>query len=128
MKNKKGFTLVELLAVICILASLSTFALLSYVRIQNSALQNLYNNKITIIENAAYKYGSQNKDDVFEHPENYDNLPISKLIELGIIESDYENKDALQNPITKNPMSEKITISYNKDTLKIEVQIKNKTH
>ncbi len=123
--KKKGFTLVELLVVIVILGLLITFGVIAYVRIQKSANERLYESKISAIEIAAYKYGEEYKDDVFLRPEEYVNIPISRLITYGYITSDYEIKNALKNPVTKEEMTETITIKY--ENLKIAVTI-NKTN
>ena len=49
MKNKKGFTLTELLAVIVILAIIIAIAVPSYMKIKKNIDENNYNNKINLI-------------------------------------------------------------------------------
>ena len=57
---KKGFTLVELLAVIAILSVIMSVALFSVIRVRNDSLENIVDTKIDLIEQAAILYGQEN--------------------------------------------------------------------
>ena len=57
---KKGFTLVELLAVITILSVVMSVALFSVISIRNDSLENIVDTKIDLIEQAAILYGQEN--------------------------------------------------------------------
>jgi type IV pilus assembly protein PilA len=65
MKNK-GFTLVELLAVITILALLITIAVPSVTTISNKIQKKMYCSKIDFIETAAKLYGEDRRDSFSE--------------------------------------------------------------
>lgn len=58
--KKGGFTLVELLAVICILALLMAIVIPSSIKLSNKVKNNAYNTKIELIEKAALNYGHSN--------------------------------------------------------------------
>ena len=60
MKNKKGFTLVELLVVVVVIAILAGVALVSYGRVQRDANDNTRGGNATIIAEALEKYYDQN--------------------------------------------------------------------
>lgn len=57
--NKKGFTLVELIAVIAILAILIVMIAPGYMAIRKRVLENTLETKISQIENAAKNYGTE---------------------------------------------------------------------
>lgn len=59
MKNN-GFTLVELLGVITILAVVTVLASYSITSVTNLIRRNIWNNKIATIENGAVRYGEDN--------------------------------------------------------------------
>ncbi len=58
--NKKGFTLIELLGVITILAIIATLTSFSVVGVTKMIKQSMWENKITLIENGAERYGEEN--------------------------------------------------------------------
>ncbi|MBP5684399.1 MAG: type II secretion system protein, partial [Bacilli bacterium] len=59
--NKKGFTLVELIGVIVILAILSLLAVRTYGNVMNNIAKKQLEEKILTIEKAAMSYGQDNK-------------------------------------------------------------------
>ena len=59
--NKKGFTLVELLAVIVVLGLVTTIAAYSIFNVWGKSKQGLLDDKIESIENAAVTYYSENR-------------------------------------------------------------------
>ena len=73
--NKKGFTLVELLAVIAILAIVITIGLISVTRIRENALKKIVATKIEQIEQAAILYGQENPEELTS-----DNASCKKVI------------------------------------------------
>lgn len=58
--NKKGVTLIELMAVIAIIAMLAIMITPGVVSLRNSVLESSYENKVSQIVNAAIDYGTQN--------------------------------------------------------------------
>jgi prepilin-type N-terminal cleavage/methylation domain-containing protein len=65
MKNK-GFTLVELLAVIVILGILITIAVPSMLGVSKNVKEKSYTSKIDLIESAAVIYGEKNSIDILK--------------------------------------------------------------
>lgn len=78
-KNKKGFSLVEILAVIVILGIIAGIAGTSYLGYKNSLLQTEYENLVSLIEINAEKYANDY---------NLNAVNVQTLIELGYISSD----------------------------------------
>ena len=62
MKNKKGFTLPELLVVIIIIGIISVIAIPSIILINKNINKRLYNSKVDMIVSAAELYASDNPD------------------------------------------------------------------
>lgn len=59
--NKKGFTLVELLAVLVLISLLMGLAIPGINRISNNMKKKSYNQKIKLVESAAELWGQDNK-------------------------------------------------------------------
>lgn len=75
MKNKKGFTLVELLAVIVVIAIVSSIATVGVIAVRNAINESLLSSKIEILESSAVYWGQDNmillvKDNMIDD-ENY---------------------------------------------------------
>ena len=64
MKNKKGFSLVELLAVIAIIAIVATIGIFSSIAIKNKMNKKMFESELKEILASAEKYGSDNKEDL----------------------------------------------------------------
>lgn len=103
--NKKGFTLVELLATITILAVISTIAAFSYTRILKDNKVKQCEQKILYIEKQALKFVSENPE--FLRNDNNIKIPIDLAIDTylepkGYLLNDLENlKDSdIINPLT----------------------------
>ena len=60
--NKKGFTLVELLAVIAVVAILAVMVTPAIIGLKNSVLESTYESKVAQIENAAKDYAEAHLD------------------------------------------------------------------
>lgn len=88
--NKKGFTLVEILAVIVILAIITTIATVTFTSVKKKSLQRQYNAQITNIELQAEKYASN----IFLSG-NYAYITVNDLVVKGLIDS--------ENGIVKSP-------------------------
>ncbi len=65
--NKKGFTLVELLAVIVLIALVSILAFSGVGAVSKAIKKSIWENKIELIENGAIRYGEDNMYDL-THP------------------------------------------------------------
>ena len=91
MKNKKGFTLVELMSVIVVLAIIIAIAVPAYNRIKLSIDKKNYENKVSLIEVAAAKYSEDTR---------YETMYVDDLIKNGYLDPDKENGDIF-NDISK---------------------------
>ena len=58
MKNKKGFTLIEILCVVALLAVITTIASASVINLSKASKENLYCAKLELIESAAKTYSA----------------------------------------------------------------------
>lgn len=58
--NKKGMTLVEVLAVIAIMGILAVLVVPSIINMRNETLNEDYNNRVEMIKNAAIEWGNDN--------------------------------------------------------------------
>ena len=95
MKNNKGFTLMELLLSISVLALIMLIAVPSYIGISNAVRKNQRENIISKIETAASKYA-------FDTGETL--IFVDKLITEGYLDSDDE-KGNLDDPVNNLRMN-----------------------
>lgn len=79
MKSRKGFTLVELIGVIVILAIIIAIAVPSYMKIKKNIDENNYKNKINLIEIAGQKFAEDT---------NITAVFVKELVENGYLEAD----------------------------------------
>ena len=116
MKNKKGFTLVELLSAIVLLGIIITLGIFSVSSIRNTILDKQYKNVKTEIELAAEKYYSDTESSkVF----------VDTLVKEGYLKadnksmiiSDPRDKSLLNCHIVTIDEDEKATLSDNDNTL-----------
>lgn len=94
--RKKGFTLVELLAVVVLMAILITVAVPGVMRISKSLKVQSYCSKISVIESAALEYANDYYSEQVVTSNNrtsLDNISLIDLVNLGYLDSD--------NPIKK---------------------------
>ncbi len=93
MKNKKGFTLVELLAVIVLLGVLIAIAVPSVLGISKKIKENMYDAKLKTIEVAAEAWADDNKSKC----DSLKTMSISQLIGEGYLKADDKSGNIL-NP------------------------------
>lgn len=111
MKNKKGFTLVELIAVIVILALVITIAVPSTIGITKRLKKNMFCSKIDFIENAAKLYGEDNRND-------FTNEKIIKVIDLvndSYLKKDHNTTPYVEDPRDKSSLDEMSLTIYKKN-------------
>lgn len=100
--NNKGFTLVELLAVLIVLTTILLIAIPSITSSVERNKQKIKNKKIEVIESAAVEYGSKYKNK-FEDYSKFTSgdccLPVSELETVGLLTSKEVN-DADDNKIS----------------------------
>ena len=78
---KKGFTLVELLAVIAIMGVLAGIAVPTYLKVSSSIKQSAYDTKVKNIASKAEVYAEETNEMTFD---------VKTLIENGVLEADNE--------------------------------------
>ena len=94
MKNKKGFTLIELIAVLVVLSILITSSVAVFVNIRNSVLRKEKNNLITYLETKAIEYANET---------NVTAVSVEDLIKIGLIKPDDETD--IYDPVTRESMN-----------------------
>ena len=84
MNNKKGFTLIELIAVIIVLSIIALISTPIVTGIMESSRKKAYDNIVTNIEDSAYKYSIYNN---LGYSELYKPLQLSEIQNSGYLES-----------------------------------------
>ena len=109
--NKKGFTLVELLAVIIILSLLALLASTSVSKIVKDSKGDLYDTQVKLIQSAAEAWGA---DNLYDLPDagTCKTLTLKDLKSYGLI--DPEIKDPRTNKLFSNSLLIKISGEENK--------------
>lgn len=104
--NKKGFTLVELLAVIVILAIIITIAVPSTISVSNKIKRKMYNTKVNMIMDGAKMYGQDNSDKVNSNGSNCNQLVSVSELTKGYIKKDDTDNGTVINPIDNSSMND----------------------
>ncbi|MBO4601395.1 MAG: prepilin-type N-terminal cleavage/methylation domain-containing protein [Bacilli bacterium] len=129
MKNKKGFTMIELLAVIVVLGVIISIASLSISKIMEKNKQKAYETKVEVILKQAKQYAYDNENIFYNSDKRFGNyvcevISVQDLISGGYIDAndkelvDDVNGDqvVITNPLTQESMT----------TLNILLYIKSK--
>lgn len=127
MKNKKGFTLIEILCVIVLIGILSVIATVSIVNLSSKSKNNLYCAKIELIENIAESYGIKYELELNNSNELYNGykslkIKVNTLVDAGKLEPDKGN-DVI-NPKDNTVMNDIDIILYLKNN-QIKAEIPN---
>lgn len=145
MKNHKGFTMVELLAVITILAIIMVILIPAVTNISKNTKESILNSKISTIETSASKYGEDNINTYQKctnglesgviNDDAYDECIISvdDLVGLGYLEYDTTKDDAsyVGNPVTGGRLNGNVLLCYDPSTVTISAtfyDIKDKNY
>ena len=116
--NKKGFTLVEILCVIVIMALITTVAVTNIINLNNKSRENLYCAKLEMIKSAAKDYGKNHEKELNESNYDYEGfksltITVQDLILSGKISPDKD--DYLVNPLDNTNMNELEIVLYLKN-------------
>ncbi len=127
MKNKKGFTLIEIFCVIVLIGILSVIATVSIVNLSSKSKENLYCAKIELIENIAESYGIKYELELNNSNELYNGykslkIKVRTLVDAGKLEPDKKN-DVI-NPKDNTIMNDIDIILYLKNN-QIKAEIPN---
>ena len=115
IKDKKGLTLVELLAVIVLISLLLGLGIPGINRISQNMNKKSLNTKVKLIEQAAVLWGQDNKtmlqkddcSDVDNENKKCYQIKIEELITEDYLESESHNEIIYTNPETNKDMIEK---------------------
>ncbi|MCX4365013.1 MAG: prepilin-type N-terminal cleavage/methylation domain-containing protein [Bacilli bacterium] len=116
---KKGFTLVELLAVLIILGLIIVIAIPSYTEIYSRIKRSNMQSKVTEIETAALKYGNLIKDDVKNSKGNCTIIKVATLIERGYMVSEDDVEAIIYDPTDNTVLDGDIHLCYCKSKMDI---------
>ena len=117
-ENRKGFTLVELLAVIVLMAVLITVAVPGITRIGRSLKVQSFCSKIKIIESAALEYANDYyADKEINNTNSIDNVSLMDLVNMGYLKGDNDIKSTLTDAEKKDQANgKKFCVLYSKDS------------
>ena len=102
MKDKKGFTIVELCVSIVLLLLLAVLVMPRLLNLGDSSKEKLYNSKVNLALSSAYKYG---KDNIDKLNNNCTEVTIGMLINLDYLDGDDETGFNMINPVNGNSMN-----------------------
>ncbi len=111
---KKGFTLVELLAVIVLLALLATIAVPSAFTIGENIRKDMYCDKVEMIITDAERWGSNHLSQLNKSGTCYKSMTILDLINEGVIKRETDEV-GIENPYTGESMDNLVVGVYYKN-------------
>ena len=109
MRNKRGFTLVEVLGVIVVIGLISFLIVPKVANTIFNSKEVAYKTQVETIENAARKYGIEN-DLLYPKEGEKKYIAVKDLVSVGQL----SNKEII-NPKTGNEMSGYVEVKYNID-------------
>ncbi len=127
--KKNGFTIVEILGVVVVLAVIMALLIPNLTNSSTKAKNKLYETKISMLEKAAVLYAQDNYNSLIEGSVN--NIVTKTITSDALIGSGYyvedsnggEHREKLIDPRTNEPMVVNIQITINKVTKKITAKV-----
>lgn len=120
MKNKKGFTIVELVISIVLLLALALLVVPHLLDMGDSSKEKIYESKLQLALNGAYKYGVDNIDSLSN---SCTEITIGALINLDYVSGDDESGYNMLNPDTGESMNNiVICVYYDKGDVRARVK------
>lgn len=110
--KRNGFTLVEILAVLIILALLIALSIPAYINVFTSIKRDNFNAKVIEVETAANKMGEKIKDEVKDAGPTCMSTDISDLIKKGYLLSESDYEDIIYNPTDNKAMLGDVKVCY----------------
>ena len=137
MRNHKGFTMVELLAVITILSIIMVILIPAVTNISKNTKESILNSKISTIETSASKYGEDNINTYQKCTNALESGVISKdayddcivsvddLVRYGYLEYDTTKGDAsfIGNPVSGGRLDGKVLLCYDPHTITVSATL-----
>ncbi len=118
--NKKGFTMVEVTLSITLILLLALLVIPSLIDYEGNSKQKLYDSKIDLALDAAYKYGMDNLDLLSN---SCTDVTIGTLIRLDYISGDDKSGTMLTSPIDNTSMNNVIIcVTYSDKKVKTKVK------
>ena len=126
----KGFTLIEMLVVIIILALVSTLSYTGITAFNRNIKKNMWEEKTTIIEKAAVDFGTDNKNILVgsctidgKTVNNCKKVTVQELINKGYLNTKETDEDG--NKVITNDTIEYGEDGYYANTMNVNVYLKN---
>lgn len=113
--KKNGFTLVELLAVLAILALLLTIAVPGVQKMSQKIQNNMFCTKVENIEKAAQLYGDDHYDDIKSQKDMKTDITVATLVKNNYLKKDNNdetNEDmfVVDSRFDTSMMNDKVTL------------------
>lgn len=119
---KKGFTVIELLASIAIMALIIIISVPAYEGISNTIKQNSYNSKMSMLTKSTSAYiNKYHKDKVFNGTKRDVCYSISYLIEKNVFSPDNETDDGVTDPLNGGDLKGFLVAQYNDTNYEVNV-------
>ena len=129
-KGKKGFTLVELLAVIVVITLISSVGIITYLKTINNSKSKATLLAINNIKEAAYLYSKEGTDEI-EWVNSYDEngkesgkyacVSVQQLINKGYFKDNFLDKEIYKNSKINKKTFIEVSMGTNNDNLKVVV-------
>lgn len=123
---KKGFTIVELLASIAIMALIIIISVPAYNGISKTIKENNKKSKLSMMEKSTLAYiNKYKKDEVYNGSSNTICFSIEYLLEKNIFSPDNDADDGMTDPVNGGNLEGYLQATYNTNTYEVNVSYSN---